>query len=118
MANQAEVKQECAVCGDAGKHIGYQTVKCGRIVCDACAIFPWEDGGACMDCNGVNAKCGTWLEDNRDLIATAPELLEALELILSRAECPEGDPEGMAYIPWHNETLGLARTALAKAKGE
>jgi hypothetical protein len=50
---------------------------------------------------------------NARLIAAAPDLLEALELMLDRFRDTEG-----SYGQWEEEATENARAAIAKARGE
>ena len=52
-----------------------------------------------------------------NLIAAAPEMLEALEHIDRRLEVP-ADGKGLAYLPFPMETVAILRAAIQKARGE
>jgi len=63
----------------------------------------------------VTAGEGMNTVENARLIAAAPELLEALEAIMSS----HVDPDGLIYLPATGSILSTrARAAIAKARGE
>ncbi|WP_155272613.1 hypothetical protein [Bordetella hinzii] len=64
--------------------------------------------GALGDINRMNARA--------DLIAAAPELLEALLAIVSECCGPERPYSGDSYLP--EQFIIASRAAIAKAKGE
>jgi len=86
---------------------------------------PWYRISKEGEAHKVSAKaegCAPWICEvygglrestvvaNADLIATAPEMLEVLEIALRHSNCPGEN----CAIDWHD----LARVIIAKAKGE
>ena len=69
------------------------------------------------------ADTGAWRDDehpemraNAHLIAAAPDLLEALELL--HDETRDYVEINSLGDPWHNRSMKMARAAIAKAKGD
>jgi hypothetical protein len=86
----------------------------------------WEDGFSILDADGdpvTESGCGccspkdvgVWLEDDARLIAAAPCLLEALEMVINDMAPTYHDciDDGLSECAWC-----IARKAIAKAKGE
>jgi hypothetical protein len=55
---------------------------------------------------------------NATLIASAPELLSALERLLESAECLKEDSDSAHGFHGEPESFKIARAAIAKAKGQ
>lgn len=70
----------------------------------------WQGEVLCNDAHIVGGDSWTFSAADKKLIAAAPELLEALELILSYHD------DGNCVL--HKEDVSMARAAIKKALGE
>jgi hypothetical protein len=75
----------------------------------------------------IVTKTGEWnpafvagdiLPEDARLIASAPELLSALERLLESAECLKEDSDSAHGFHGEPESFKIARAAIAKAKGQ
>ena len=91
------------------------TVRTSSGLCHKVGPFPWKDGKqnyACIYDDYPGYGDGTpELIANSHIIAAAPDLLKALEELLTRAELELADPDDVHEVY-------IARIAIAKAKGE
>lgn len=89
------------------------------------SLTPWSTTGTGTAKKIVDAKgravCAVFPrlkgDDNGAVLAAAPELLEALEALLFTAEGQRETLEGFEGYAGEPPSFGMARAALAKAKG-
>jgi hypothetical protein len=75
-------------------------------------------GRQILNSSGQIIACtyGHYAEECASLIAAAPELLEALQELVSHCDMNAGF-QNLAKGPYHKDLLALAKKAIAKAEG-
>lgn len=90
---------------------GIDNVKCWGVEADIASHGIMPPGTPTFYTHTI-ANCGSTGKANANLIAAAPELLEALEIMLGVIGCNESD------YPVYKSKADKARAAIRKAKGE